>query len=180
MEEQRRRVVVLLLLKKKALLLKRKRLNDQNEQRMARQHWVHPINQRRDTHGVYANLIHELREDCDNRRHIKYLRMTPENFDYVLELIRPHITKLDTVMREAIKPGLKLAVTLHHLAEGSSQAAIASHYRLGRSTVSGIIDETCIALWKVLQPIYLRPPSGPDEWKTVALGYVCRTYYSEI
>ena len=76
----------------------------------------------------------------------------------------------DTHLRKAIAPGLKLAITLHHLAEGASHASISAHYRLGRSTTSQIIYNTVDALWKVLQPIYLKPPSGPTEWKHVAKG----------
>jgi hypothetical protein len=71
-------------------------------------------------------------------------------------------------MRRAIEPGLKLAVTLHHLAEGASHSTIVLHYRLRRSTVSNIIYETCDAIWKVLQPLYMKKPDGPREWKTIA------------
>ncbi|XP_067944974.1 uncharacterized protein [Watersipora subatra] len=169
MDDDQRRRIALLLLKKKYLLLKQKKrtLTTNSDRR----YWVHPINEKRDQLGVYANLIKELREDQDSRRHIKYLRISPENFDYILEAIKPLITKQDTVMRKSIEPGLKLAATLHHLAEGSSHAAISAHYRLGRSTVSQIIDDTCVALWTVLQPIYLKPPSGPDEWRAIAEGF---------
>lgn len=100
--------------------------------------------------------------------------MTPANFDHLLNLILPHIRKKDTHMRKAIEPGLKLAITLHHMAEGASHHTIAAHYRLGRSTVSVAINDTVIAIWKVLQPIYLQPPAGPTEWRYVAEGYVCR------
>lgn len=162
------RILLLLRYKKFLLLLKKRRtIKDRQKER---RFWVHPINEKREQLGVYANLIQELRLDTDNRRFVKYLRMTPENFDYVLQLVAPLIAKEDTNMREAIKPGVKLAVTLHHLAEGSSHAAISAHYRLGRSTVSGIIEETCKALWDVLQPIYMQAPRGPDQWKAVAGG----------
>ena len=175
MDDQQRRRVALLLLKKKYLLIKKKK-RLLNSEKSARRYWVHSINEKRDRLVVYANLVNELRGDEDSRRHIKYLRISPENFDYILEAIRPLITKLDTNMRKAIEPGLKLAVTLHHLAEGASHASIASHYRLGRSTVSQIIDETCVALWTVLQPIYLKPPSGPGEWRAIADGCVMTVF----
>ena len=81
--------------------------------------------------------------------------MTVENFDIILDLVDPHLRRRDTVMRLAIEPGLKLAIPLHHLAEGASHVAIAAHYRFGRSTVSLIIYETYEALWTVLQPLYL-------------------------
>ena len=73
-------------------------------------------------------------------------------------------------MRRAVDLKLKLAVTLHHLAEGASHSSIALHYRLGRRTVSEMIYETCKALWNVLQPKYLQPPQGPQEWKKIANG----------
>ena len=131
---------------------------------------MHPINKQREQCGIYNNLLQEMRNDNASERHNRYLRMTKHSFDHLLEMITSLIKKDDTNMREAIIPGLKLAVTLHHLAEGASQASIADHYRLGRSTVSQIIYDTSEAIYKVLQPIYLVPPSGPAEWKYVADG----------
>ncbi|XP_067941056.1 uncharacterized protein [Watersipora subatra] len=97
--------------------------------------------------------------------------MTPANFDHLLSLIKPQISKADTVMRLAIEPELKLAVTLHHLAEGASHTSIAAHYRLGRLTTSQIIYDTVKALWNVLRPIYLKAPSSVEEWKMIAHGF---------
>ena len=96
--------------------------------------------------------------------------MSYENYCTLLRLIEPYIKKCDTSFRDAIEPGLKLAVTLHHLAEGASHVSIANHYRLGRSTVSAAIYDTCEALWKVLQPLYLKSPQGPTEWLKVVEG----------
>ena len=114
-------------------------------------------------------LVQELRVD-DTGRHSQYMRMMVENFDIILGLVEPHLRRQDTVMRLAIEPALKLAVTLHHLAEGASHVAIAAHYRLGRSTVSIIIYETWEALWTVSQPLYLKAPAGPNEWLNIANG----------
>jgi hypothetical protein len=97
--------------------------------------------------------------------------MTVENFDRILALIRPHIVRQDTMMRKAVEPGLRLAITLHHLAEGASHSSISLHYRLGRSTVSNIIYDTCDAIWEVLQPLYLKAPSGPSDWRRIAKGF---------
>lgn len=97
-------------------------------------YWVHPLNENRDTTGLWnIRMIHLRRYP---KKFFQYFRMTPTNFDYILDLIRPDIEKEDTNMRLAIKPDLRLAITLHHLAEGSSHAAIAEHYSLGKSTVS--------------------------------------------
>jgi len=75
-------------------------------------------------------------------------------------------------MRQTIEPSLKLAITLHHLAEGSSHRNIATHYRLGRSTVAGTIYTTCDAIYDALQPSYLAVPTGKEEWEKIAQGFV--------
>lgn len=161
-------VALLLLKKKKLLLLKKKRL--QSIAKRPRSCWVHSINLLREEKGLYNNLIMELREPNATRQHRQYLRMSKEHFDHLLRLVAPHITKQDTFMRRAIHPGIKVAVTLHHLAEGASHNSIAMHYRLGRSTVSEIIYDTAKAIYDVLQPLYMKPPSGPEEWKRIANG----------
>ena len=156
----------LLLIKKRLLLMKKKRRRQRASSR--RRLWIHPINQRRAELGHYNRLVQELR--LDDERHRRYFRMSPNSFDYILSLITPHVTKEDTVMREAIPPGLKLAVTLQFLAEGSTYNHIACDYRIGRSTVCNIIKETCKALWTTLQPIYLISPQCANDWKLIAQG----------
>lgn len=104
--------------------------------------------------------------------------MSYESFSKLLSLVKPHITKQDTVFRNAVEPGLKLAVTLHHLAEGASHNSIAYHYRLGRLTVSNAIYDTCQALWTVLQPLYLKPPQGPSEWLQISEQFSKWNFYN--
>lgn len=73
-------------------------------------------------------------------------------------------------MRSPIEPELILAITLHHLAEGAGHKNITLRYRLGKLTVSQAIYSTCQALWSVLHPLYLRPPSGQEEWLKISDG----------
>ena len=42
---------------------------------------------------------------------------------------------------------------------------------MGSSTVSGIIDSTCDALWKVLLPKYMSRPTTPSAWRRVSQGF---------
>lgn len=42
------------------------------------------------------------------------------------------------------------------------------NFRLGQSTISGIIKDTCRALRLILQEQYLKFPDSEDEWKVVA------------
>ena len=77
---------------------------------------------------MYSHLIREIRS-FDNH-HRRYLRMTAENFDRIWSLVSPMITRRDTRLRKAVEPGLKLAVTLHHLAEG----VIGQNFHVGSDT----------------------------------------------
>ena len=160
-DDEGRYYYLLLLMKKRAILRGEKR-------RKFRRYWVHPLNRERHALGIYHTLLKEMRLHSD--RHTRYLRMNPESFNFILGQISPLIQGQDTNMRKCLEPGLKLAVTLHHLAEGMSQRCIADHYRLGRSTVCGIIQQTCDALWQVIQPVYLKPPTGPHARKEIADG----------
>ncbi|KAJ1519122.1 hypothetical protein ONE63_011275 [Megalurothrips usitatus] len=45
-------------------------------------------------------------------------------------------------------------------------------YRIGKTTTSGIIAETCKAIWSVLQPEVLVPPS--DQWEAIASNFYAR------
>ena len=75
-------------------------------------------------------------------------------------------------MRKAIPPGMKLAITLHHLTEGASLSAIKYHWRIGKSTAAETIYNTCDAIWEELMPIYLQPPKSMREWKKISQEYV--------
>ena len=79
--------------------------------------------------------------------------MSPESFDVLLRHVEPHISKGNTRFRESVPDSTRLAVTLKYLASGESQQSLPWSFRLGRTTVSQIVRETCEAIWKVLSPI---------------------------
>ena len=94
--------------------------------------------------------------------------MSPETFEQLLTMAGPIISKKDTYMREAVGAAERLSLTIHYLAEGASQQSMSFQYRIGRSTVSGIIHETCQAIWGALHEVYLRPPSNKNDWKEIS------------
>ena len=83
MSDKKRKLLLLLLLKKKQRLARRRTYG--------RRFWVHPINRTREINGLYSHLFNELRND--EARFQKYFSMTPSNYDFLLSLIRPLITK---------------------------------------------------------------------------------------
>ena len=94
--------------------------------------------------------------------------MSPENFDYLLSIVGPHIRKNTTKMRQPIEAAERLALTIRYLASGNSQQSMSFAYRLGRTTVSNIIQDTCLAIWDALSETYLKPPSTSEDWKHIA------------
>ncbi|XP_077118930.1 uncharacterized protein LOC143775001 [Ranitomeya variabilis] len=127
------------------------------QQRRRRRLWIHPINQLRMTRGVQSTLYLELRHN-PHKFH-NYVRMRIEHFDFLLAKLEDVIRRQDTRMRLAITPAERLMVTLRFLATGESMTSLHYQFRLGISTISGIVKDTCRAVWTTLQPEYIPQPS---------------------
>ena len=50
---------------------------------------------------------------------------------------------------------------------------MATRFRLGASTVHGIVPQTCEAIWEVLHPIVLKEPDSTD-WVNIERGFYKR------
>ena len=103
------RVALLLL-----LLMRRRR---RRFRAACRTRWTKNWIQKRQGHGVYTNLLRELRVD-DPEAFRQYHRLDVNAFKEVLRMVEPFILKKDTVMRASICPEERLAVTLRFLATG--------------------------------------------------------------
>ena len=79
--------------------------------------WVRPWIANRQEHGAYHALRRELEEN-DVGAYTNFLRMAPEQFDQLLTAVSPLIERQNTLMRESISAGERLAVTLRFLATG--------------------------------------------------------------
>ncbi|KAK7495413.1 hypothetical protein BaRGS_00013352 [Batillaria attramentaria] len=72
--------------------------------------WVREWVGRRETHGAYATIVQELMNE-DPQAYKQFVRMRYEHFRELEVLVDPLIRRQDTVMRQSIKPGERLAVT---------------------------------------------------------------------
>ncbi|KYQ53549.1 Putative nuclease HARBI1, partial [Trachymyrmex zeteki] len=99
------------------------------------------------------------------------LRMSTEMFEDLVIKLTPLIQRRDTHLRESISPSERLSVTLRHLATGETQESLSMNFRLGQSTISNIIKDTCRALRIILEPLYLKIPNSEEEWKVVAYDF---------
>ena len=110
---------------------------------------------RRTNLGVYDTLLQELRSE-DEGEYRKFLRMTPENFDELLELIKADISKYDTNMRDSIPANIKLAATVRYLATGESYSELQYQFRIHSSTLGKFIPLVCEAIHKRLRDKYMK------------------------
>ena len=122
-----------------------KRKKDGKRKRRWSKEWYKMRN--RFTHEQLLNVLREKEpEDYKN-----FLRMDPESFDILLNLVRPMIEKQDTNMREAIPTSQRLSITLRYLASGMDLEDLKFLCAIAPQTLEGIIMETSFAIIEALK-----------------------------
>lgn len=127
---------------------------------------IHPLNKQRKIFGEFHTLYHSLRRHED--RFFSYCRLNLAQFDYLLEILLPYLTKAS--IREPVSPTERLFVTLRYLGSGIELKNISESFRLGATTVAEIVVETATAICEQLKN-YLRFPRTKESWKKIADVY---------
>lgn len=60
------------------------------------------------------------------------------------------------------------------LGSGDSQRSLSFAFHIARSSVSQVISETAQAIWDNLKDDYVRCPRTPEEWTSIARGFLHR------
>jgi hypothetical protein len=81
------------------------------------------------------------------------MRMDCLTYRHLVNLVKGEISKSHSRFRQPISAEERVALTLRYLAHGESMQFIAITYRIGHSTVCGIINATTRAIWKALSPV---------------------------
>lgn len=97
--------------------------------------------------------------------------MSPEHFEDLLTLVGPLIAKKPCRSRSSISEAEQLMVTLRYLATGDSQQSQSFSFRIGRSTISNVLRETCKGIWLALKGQYLKTPSTTSDWLRIATEF---------
>ena len=139
--------------------------------RRRREVWVRPWIGRRRQFGLYDQLLVELRQE-DQKSFKNLMRMPPDMFDELLARVGPRITKQTTRYREPLEPGLKLALTLRHLASGSTYAAMKYGWRVPHNTQSLVVREVCKAIIDEYMPEVMTCPTTPEGWRTISDNFL--------
>jgi hypothetical protein len=82
---------------------------------------------------------------------INYLRKTNECFKVLLQLLKPHIEKLNTRIKIAISAEEGLAATLRFLATGRSFHGLKFTTVISSQSLGKTVPETCKFIYRVLK-----------------------------
>ena len=107
MADRQKMVIATVLL---VLVVKRRKLRRKGRNRSV---WVREWIRNRDRYGAYHHLLQELALDTTS-----YCNLVRMNQQHLIRKVAPLIVRQDTVMRKAIAPGERLALTLRFLATG--------------------------------------------------------------
>ncbi|CAG4981029.1 unnamed protein product [Parnassius apollo] len=109
------------------------------------------------------SLLVELKSQHISGQYKNFTRMSPTDFEYLLTIIAPKISRQDTIMRSAISPQDRLALTLRFLATGDSYTSLQYTFRILKQSMSCIVPEVCEAIIEALKE-NIKMPTTESEW----------------
>ena len=75
-----------------------------------------------------------------------FIQMPPELYQELEQRITDELQRDRTLMRDTVSPGVKLAVTLRHLATGDSYTTLQYAFRVASATIEKFVPEVCDAI----------------------------------
>ena len=158
MDEQRRKCAAALI------VLELLDENDRVWKRGKTRKWI----KRREEKGYYNNIVQELSIE-DTAEYKEMLRMCHHDLLKVLEFVEADITPHQVMGgHKVISAAERITLTLRFLATGETYKSLSYQFRISRAAISYIIEEVCDAIVKNMAPEFLKVPSSPEEWLTIA------------
>ena len=156
-------------------LLKNKRI----KKKAARTIWIRQWICRRPHLGLYDRLLVELRRE-DPKAFKNFMRMPPEMYDEIVEKLTPALTKTKTKWRDPLEPGLKVAITLRHLAAGTKYHEMQYAWRVPHNTISIVVREVCAAIIDVYREEQLQAPQNAADWREITDAWMKRWNFPHV
>ena len=101
------------------------------------------------------------------------MRIPPAIFHELVYRLSPRFTKTTTNFRVPHSPGLKLAVTLRHLASGNSYHSFAYTFRVPHNAISNVVREVCQAIIEEYQEEVIVMPNTTEDWREAGIQ-ICK------
>ncbi|XP_046144675.1 protein ANTAGONIST OF LIKE HETEROCHROMATIN PROTEIN 1-like [Osmia bicornis bicornis] len=142
------------------IIKRRKRGRNQD-----RRWWITQLYKNRATSSG-GNLLSDLQLETGG--HFKnFVRMSSEDFEFLINAIGPKIQKNDTRFRKAVTAKERLAITLRFLATGDSYTGLQNLFKVSKQLISTIVPEVCQALVEILKE-HVKMPSTPNGWLAIS------------
>ncbi|CAK1595085.1 unnamed protein product [Parnassius mnemosyne] len=111
--------------------------------------WVSSFNKSRSSYNATNMLSDFVRETSGTFEN--FCRMSQDDFTFLLNKIGPHISKIDTNMRQCIPIQERFAIALRFLATGGSYKSLSYLFKVSKQTVSRCIVDVCKAIIQELK-----------------------------
>ena len=137
------------------------------QQRRRRRWWTRPWLLRRPAFGQFEQLMVELRLE-DPASFTNFVRFQPDMFQELVDRLTRRIAKKDTNWRNALDPGLKVAITLRSLATGDTSKSLMYGFRVAYNTICLLIRDVCDAIVREYQEEVITTPTTRQGWRRIA------------
>ncbi|XP_068083502.1 uncharacterized protein [Anabrus simplex] len=114
-----------------------------------------------------SELMLDMKFQSVSGQYKNFTRMSPTDFDNLLNRIGHKISRQETYLRSPISAQDRLAVTLRFLATGDSYTSLQYLFRISKQAIGRIIPEVCAALVEELAE-YVKLPKTPTDWKKIS------------
>ncbi len=131
--------------------------------------WVRNWLQRLPLYGQYKKLMVEFRDE-DVAGFRNFMRKDPAMFQELIQRLGDRITKQGRWFKKTLELGLKLVITLCHLATGDNYHSLMYIFRLASNTISLIIREVCVAIIDEFAAEVLDSPTSPKSGREVLIS----------
>ena len=132
--------------------------------------WVKKYLTYRNTHGLCATLLPQLRENHYGHAAIfrRTLGVDAAMFDFICAHLTPYIERSRTNCREPISVEARVSLTLYYLCSGGFYKTPNTAFRISIPMISKIIAETCHAIVEVWQREVMVSPGTEQQWRGIS------------
>ena len=78
---------------------------------------------------------------------------------------------------KVVRPMERLTLTLRFLATRETYRSLSLQFRISRSTVSYIVSQVCMAIYKNMAHLYLKTPKSVKDWEDIASEFEAKWQY---